>query len=284
MNDQLQTISSSFDLAMAQRDDVIKNLKKRFNDKKMEAEEKDRVERLKKSQLQSIISAIEEKLTEKDSTIESLRLVLRETENKCEEKNSRLLQLNAKIVEMSVKIVGLTKHLREVDAWKAKTSCRNNKLEDKIQSITMERNDSKSRAEDLKREVEKLQKELQYAHTELEQMKSECLKEVRNSATMEGQYVLEKIKNAELRKKLCDLQGNIRVMCRVRPLSDPNQYAKLKYIEEDKIIVGAHDFEFDKVFAPDSSQERVFKEIEDAVLTCMNGHRVSILAYGQTSR
>lgn len=299
-HDQLQFCSSSYQSAgsqsaLAQRDDLIESLKKQLDNATKESEEKDRVvdqmkvsmeEQLKshKSELQSTITANEENMAEKASTIESLRQVLRDTEEKCQENVSQLFQLNAELDQTSVKMAVLKKQLQEVDAWKDETSSRNNKLELELQSVTMERNDANYRAEGQKREVEILQKELINAHSKLEQMEKKCKEEAHNIRTMEDRHIMEKMTNAELRKKICVLQGNIRVICRVRPLSDPNQYAKLKYIEDEKIMVDMYEFEFDKVFAPDSSQEMVFEEIEDAVLTCMNGHRVSILAYGQTSR
>ena len=45
-----------------------------------------------------------------------------------------------------------------------------------------------------------------------------------------------------------------------------------------------HGFNFQKVFAPNTSQEGVFEEVETLVSAALEGHRVCIFAYGQTGR
>jgi predicted nucleic acid-binding Zn-ribbon protein len=99
----------------------------------------------------------------------------------------------------------------------------------------------------------------------------------------------------KLRKQLFnqiqELKGNIRVYCRVRPLSsreNDSQENCINYPEDDKLAIDnaekkiSHSFEFEKIFQPNSTQEQVFGEIADLVTSVMDGFNVCIFAYGQT--
>lgn len=83
---------------------------------------------------------------------------------------------------------------------------------------------------------------------------------------------------------------NIRVMCRFRPLNESEEKSGSKIVvkfpsdSEDTVIIAGKVYVFDKVFKPDSTQEKVYtataKEIVEDVLSGYNG---TIFAYGQTS-
>ncbi|KAL8159555.1 hypothetical protein V2J09_001092 [Rumex salicifolius] len=96
------------------------------------------------------------------------------------------------------------------------------------------------------------------------------------------------VKRRESLNKLLDLKGSIRVFCRIRPFLSADR----KTIHEpilagpEKVAVRSagirKEFEFDKVFAHDSTQEEVFVEVEPILRSALDGHNVCILAYGQT--
>ena len=75
---------------------------------------------------------------------------------------------------------------------------------------------------------------------------------------------------------------NIRVVCRVRPLNDSEERSGSKIClkfpkhAEDTLILSGKVYAFDKVFKPDSTQEKVYthtaKEIVDGnIITLING-------------
>ena len=41
-------------------------------------------------------------------------------------------------------------------------------------------------------------------------------------------------------------------------------------------------FEFDRVYAPDSTQDEVFADTDAIITSCVDGYNVCIMAYGQT--
>ncbi|KAM4568786.1 kinesin-like protein KIFC3 [Fundulus diaphanus] len=97
----------------------------------------------------------------------------------------------------------------------------------------------------------------------------------------------------KLHEQLVELKGNIRVLCRVKPVlkedqheegqsvvvtTDPNNESSLTVLSKGK----DRSFELDKVFQPHATQDEVFQEIEPLVTSCIDGYHVCIFAYGQT--
>jgi len=82
-----------------------------------------------------------------------------------------------------------------------------------------------------------------------------------------------------------DRKGKIRVFCRARPLNDKEllegDAEALTIIDDMTIQAQCGVFTFDSVFAP-GTQEEVFKDCRDLVQSAVDGHNVTIFAYGQT--
>jgi kinesin family protein C1 len=120
-------------------------------------------------------------------------------------------------------------------------------------------------------------------------------------ATLKNKLHVGETARCKLHNDLQELKGNIRVFCRVRPLLESESGGAVKVpgghgigepeeINIEQQMEGAtgsssvktFPFHFDKVFAPESSQEQVFEEVAHLVQSALDGFRVCIFAYGQT--
>ncbi|KAG5270711.1 hypothetical protein AALO_G00195660 [Alosa alosa] len=146
----------------------------------------------------------------------------------------------------------------------------------------------------LKRQVQEFPFLLEKAIAEAKQEICQVIGEVSSA----NQELLRKYKREmNLRKKchneLVRLKGNIRVFCRVRPVSqsemdavdaknmvtfDTDDDSVLYLSSKGKVMT----FELDKVFSPQATQEEVFQEVQSLVTSCIDGFNVCIFAYGQT--
>jgi len=85
-----------------------------------------------------------------------------------------------------------------------------------------------------------------------------------------------------------DMQGQVRVYCRVRPLSSQERRLgdaeALRVLRGTAIEVDGFDrgsLGFDSVFSP-GTQDTIFHECKDLVQSAIDGHNVTVLCYGQT--
>ncbi|KAF2714549.1 kinesin-domain-containing protein [Pleomassaria siparia CBS 279.74] len=116
----------------------------------------------------------------------------------------------------------------------------------------------------------------------------------------------EKLRQEEtLRRKLHnqvqELKGNIRVMCRVRPVHPTEtEPAKIEFPDADtdskevavkgfetksamgNVTTATYSYGFDRVFTPTSQNSEIFEEISQLVQSALDGYNVCIFCYGQT--
>eukprot|EP00930_Biecheleria_cincta_P014771 TRINITY_DN12569_c0_g1_i1.p1 TRINITY_DN12569_c0_g1~~TRINITY_DN12569_c0_g1_i1.p1 ORF type:complete len:866 (+),score=112.47 TRINITY_DN12569_c0_g1_i1:89-2686(+) len=83
-----------------------------------------------------------------------------------------------------------------------------------------------------------------------------------------------------------DLKGNLRVFCRVRPLNPREiqfgDYEAVSVMDAMRVEVPRYGFfTFDSVFSPGSQQD-IFEDCRDLIQSAVDGHNVTIFAYGQT--
>uniref|UniRef100_A0A672FQR0 Kinesin-like protein n=1 Tax=Salarias fasciatus TaxID=181472 RepID=A0A672FQR0_SALFA len=146
----------------------------------------------------------------------------------------------------------------------------------------------------LKKQVQEFPSMLENAIREAKQEICQVISQVSST----NQELLSKYRREmNLRKKCHDelvrLKGNIRVLCRVRPVRPEEQDSAgaetlLSFDSEDDAVLHLSSrgkvttFELDRVFPPQASQEEVFLEVRDLVTSCIDGFNVCIFAYGQT--
>jgi kinesin family protein C2/C3 len=130
----------------------------------------------------------------------------------------------------------------------------------------------------------------------LHHLKAEMQLLVDRAVHDKDEYLAMYTKESKLRKaihnKLLDLQGNIRVICRVRPILEVERRSgedvDVTEFPSDEDIVIAKDpqqkmrYEFDRVFAPGSPQGQVFEAVQPLCVSVLDGYNICIFAYGQT--
>ncbi|KAM9723994.1 kinesin-like protein KIFC3 [Menidia menidia] len=131
--------------------------------------------------------------------------------------------------------------------------------------------------------ISEAKKQVSAAISEMSEANKDLLEKYRKEVALRRKY----------HEQLVELKGNIRVLCRVKPVlkedqheegqsvvvtTDPNNESSLTVVSKGKGRV----FELDKAFHPQATQEEVFQEIEPLVTSCIDGYHVCIFAYGQT--
>lgn len=130
----------------------------------------------------------------------------------------------------------------------------------------------------------------------LASLKCEMQKIVHDAIAEKEEYLSLYQKENKLRKnihnKLLEIQGNIRVVCRVRPILDVERRSGqdvdvTSYPSPEDLVIQRDAqtksrFEYDRVFAPGSSQPEVFEAVQPLIVSVLDGYNICIFAYGQT--
>ncbi|CAN1216201.1 Kinesin-like protein KIN-14A [Linum perenne] len=91
--------------------------------------------------------------------------------------------------------------------------------------------------------------------------------------------------------ELVTTKGNVKVLCRARPLFEDEGHSIVEFPDESTIRVSTgddafsnpkKDFEFDRVYGPHVGQAELFSDVQPFVQSALDGYNVSIIAYGQT--
>ncbi|KAM7262173.1 hypothetical protein ACFE04_021250 [Oxalis oulophora] len=90
---------------------------------------------------------------------------------------------------------------------------------------------------------------------------------------------------------LLTAKGNIKVVCRTRPLFEvegpsvvefPDDYTIRVNTGDDSISNPKKEFEFDRVYGPHVGEAELFADVQPLVQSALDGYNISIFAYGQT--
>ncbi|KAI1325316.1 P-loop containing nucleoside triphosphate hydrolase protein [Xylariaceae sp. FL0255] len=161
------------------------------------------------------------------------------------------------------------------------------------------------RIQTLEENSKKLQIE---AELEIQKAKSAAVKQIADeTCELREKLIKEEERRHKLFEQFQELKGNIRVMCRIKPPSNPGKDSLIAFkpqyneIDEDKIEGLSiptfrqdptepsrmlpdkpKDFNFERVFDEKCTNRDVFDEISQLVQSVMDGKRVCIFCYGQT--
>lgn len=164
-----------------------------------------------------------------------------------------------------------------------------------------------------KREINALKAQLELAETQNKARAAELLKSetlitsLRNQVqSMDTKARADELYRKRLHNAIVELKGNIRVFCRLRPLTliekaqaataaqytfpDSRDHRTIEVFgREEKSVDGLqnnrrkHVFEFDHAFDANASQAEIYDEMSSIVLSAVDGYRCCVFAYGQTS-
>jgi kinesin family protein C1 len=153
----------------------------------------------------------------------------------------------------------------------------------------------------LKAQIEFLESDTKQQSDAFTNMEARLQDALRAAEEARQKLMKEETERRVLFNKYQELKGNIRVMCRVRPVLDNSEgsQAKLDFPDdksssqidvtgpEERSSLGAVTrktlpFEFDRVFDPSVANEEVFGEISQLVQSALDGYNVCIFCYGQT--
>lgn len=162
---------------------------------------------------------------------------------------------------------------------------------------------SEKRIAELQSEVTSLRKQFELVrhtsmdeilslHRQSEQWSNQASRAVAAS-TAETDHLREKLAaesamRLKLLNELQDIRGTVRVYCRPKPCtSAPGKGKSIVKIPTHDILVLNEDtapmsFKYDRVFSPGASQHEVFSELEEPLISSLDGFNVTMLAFGQS--
>ena len=151
----------------------------------------------------------------------------------------------------------------------------------------IEANELKVKAEEVAKVSEK---EMNTAFATLNRIEKqqEALSRSNSVLKEENQNYIVKIESLKqalvaANERIIEIQGNLRVFCRIKPLSRYEESSDIvRYLDYNLLDFNSTPYEFDRVFPPDSDQDDMYYEVEPAVKSIFNGNKVCLLAYGET--
>jgi len=174
------------------------------------------------------------------------------------------------------------------------------KLTEENKQLLKQKGDLEAKSIMLELNIKRLEEELTKIGTEaskvavLKETISELIEKIGKTQAdfkiMQEKYKDELLKRKRLHNIIEDMKGKIRVYCRVRPPNrqeiDMSSPMIINVVDELTLKVqtrhGIKTFNFDSVFSPSTTQEKVFEDTKRLVQSAVDGYNVCIFAYGQT--
>ena len=314
---QLERSQSSFEENTAQFDCHIKNMISNLDEKLTQTKTHSFNQSLPESQLQILTKKLTETLSKQHEIEIASIMEKREKEiNEAVEKTKDEMNiiLNEKVDELKVAI----ERIKQLEIVEGQNKELLGRIEDLSKEIEKYRGTIetmiKAKEELVKKHQKDKEKALRKLSDEKDAEKKTALENLRRSfketiaeatrakAAAQNErdeykefYRKERLERMKIHNKLIEMQGNIRVLCRVRPMllpeleTDDNREVTDIVSEEEITILKEinnktrpQKYEFDRVFGCESSQEDIFDFIEPLCTSVLDGFNNCIFAYGQT--
>lgn len=131
--------------------------------------------------------------------------------------------------------------------------------------------------------------ELVSLHRQSQEWSSQASRAIAAS-TAEADLLREKLAaesamRLKLLTELQDIRGTVRVYCRPKPAKNIKAKNVMKIPTHDILVLNEDtapmSFKYDRVFSPNASQYEVFSELEEPLISSLDGFNVTLLAFGQ---
>eukprot|EP00201_Polytomella_parva_P000602 CAMPEP_0175077182 /NCGR_PEP_ID=MMETSP0052_2-20121109/23226_1 /TAXON_ID=51329 ORGANISM="Polytomella parva, Strain SAG 63-3" /NCGR_SAMPLE_ID=MMETSP0052_2 /ASSEMBLY_ACC=CAM_ASM_000194 /LENGTH=971 /DNA_ID=CAMNT_0016346575 /DNA_START=77 /DNA_END=2988 /DNA_ORIENTATION=+ len=270
------------------------------------------------AQLKSRVSELEADLGEKEDVISQIRHTKSDALAQMKEMSAKAKQAKAEAIsEVRDKMEAMYGKLDELhalresvleelvsfrsDIFNEKTLLQMSRLvrDKEVTTFKKHQLDSKNKVVGMETKVAEIQRELDDRTEHFQQaLKIKDVESQGQIAHFRERWRQEFERRKKLHNLVSELKGNIRVICRVRPLlprelgqtnsggNGNNAHLPLQCASEEVLRIstdkGEKDFEFDRVFSIQDGQEKVYDEVSGLVVSTLDGYNVSIMAYGQT--
>jgi len=260
------------------------------------------------SELQVTKETLAQHQRDQTTTTANVEVVKENYENKVAELCQSLAALNTEKVAMSKdqseKIIMMDQLRRQTKEREHILQKKMSSLERKLETTKRSKSSLKDKLLVLKKQVVMLSTESKESKIQIQKMLSTIPNEIalvseqlskrmsKQLATFQGladKYKREYRERKRLFNIVQELRGNIRVFCRVRPISsEESKNGNIEIInypkdEENELILTKKDgrlskFEFDQVFKPGSTNMDVFQGVQDLCMSVLDGFNVCIFA------
>ncbi|KAI8373234.1 kinesin [Radiomyces spectabilis] len=274
----------------------LENLKRDYETKLQEKDDQQQQLLQRITELESTKQALAE---DQQRAIDDLKLqyttLNKDLEHDDEFSRKRIDDLNTELTSLQDRIIQIQEQIgREVEA--------NSTLKTNISEASTGFADVESELHSLKSKVEQTDGTLLERQKKIEACDDQIVAMKWEVRQMEEQLREEEKMRRKLHNTIQELKGNIRVFCRIRPILEHEKQRgvnmasihisgedgeNIELLEETYSSLGklskkTYSFSFDKVFAPESTQEDCYLEISQLIQSALDGYNVCIFAYGQT--
>jgi len=291
---RLEDMEKMFDMTNARIEDLEAEKKNLLTD----VEVKKEVVVQSSEEIRTLRSNIERS----EQELENLRKSLREKE---EHFSSETLKLKRQLEDEQYNKSSLERRLKGLEDELSSKQTEVAGLKNSVAELSSSRAGVEASLAGTKTELEVARQEILSLRAESERKSEEIKASIADKEEMQAKLRWEESERRKLHNLVQELKGNIRVFCRMRPLlgdetegGEDIRHVNIQTEKNLELIKTVHsanesiagglnknmkyDFEFDRVFGPNSSQSEVFTEISQLVQSALDGYNVCVFAYGQT--